>query len=333
MRFPLRQTIPIARYIHRMKRAGVSRFPLVLMLEPLHACNLTCSGCGRIREYREHLSKMLALNECFRAIDACGAPVVSICGGEPLLYPQVQPLVEGALARGRVVYLCTNGQQLAEKLTLLAPHPRFNINVHLDGLEATHDSIVERAGAFDRAVSGIVAAKRAGFCVCTNTTVYRQTEPEEIVALIEYLDGLGIDGILLSPAFDYSDAPDPAVFMSREAIVAKFAMLREAGRGRRIMSTPIFLDFLAGRRELACTPWGNVTYNVRGWKAPCYLITDGHYATFDEFLKGVDWERYGPGRDPRCANCMAHCGFEPTVALAASSSFADALTMMRWTLL
>jgi len=332
MRFPLGQTISIANYIRRMKGQGKKRFPLVLMLEPLFACDLTCSGCGRIREYKEHASKMLTLEQCLAAVDDCGAQVVSICGGEPLLYPRIKELVEETLGRGRVVYLCTNGQSLEKKLPLLKPHKRFNINVHLDGLAATHDAVVERKGAFDKAVAGIVAAKKAGFSVCTNTTIYRQTDAGEIEALIDFLEGLSIDGMLISPGFDYSDVEDQSVFLTRSAIKEKFSILRRAGRGRKIWSTPLFLDFLAGKRDFECTPWGNVTYNYCGWKAPCYLITDGHHSTFEGFMKDVDWGKYGPGRDPRCKNCMCHCGFEPTVALTTTSNIRDALTMARWTI-
>jgi len=332
VRFPFKQTLAVYRYIKRMKKEGEDRFPLVLMLEPLHACNLTCSGCGRIREYREYMSKMLSPEQCLRAIDDCGAPVVSICGGEPLIYPHIGELVDKTLARGRVVYLCTNGWALKDKLSLFRPHRLFNINVHLDALAKTHDAIVEKEGAFDRAVAGIVAAKRAGFTVCTNTTIYRQTDTDEIKALFDYLEGLGIDGILVSPGFDYSDVEDQSVFLTREAIKEKFRELRETGRGRKIWQTPLFLDFAAGRRDYACTPWGNVTYNVRGWKAPCYLVTDGHHETFEGFMKDVDWDRYGPGKDVRCQNCMCHCGFEPTVALTSTSNLKDAMTMAKWTL-
>ncbi len=332
MRFPLNQTTSIARYMRRMKKAGSGIFPLVLMLEPLHACNLTCSGCGRIREYKDRLSSMLSVDACLKAVDECGAPVVSICGGEPLLYPKIKELVEGTLARGRVVYLCTNGQVLPEKLSLLTPHKMFNINVHIDGLAGTHDAIVERQGAFDKAVAGVVAAKKAGFTVCTNTTVYRQTEVSEIKALFDYLEGLGVDGFLISPGFDYADVSDQSQFLTREAIREKFSQLRDAGRGKRVWSTPFFLDFLAGTRDYSCTPWGNVTYNVAGWKAPCYLITDSHYSTFADFMANTEWDKYGPGRDKRCTNCMCHCGFEPTVALNATSTIRDALTMARWTI-
>ncbi|MFH1829694.1 MAG: adenosyl-hopene transferase HpnH [Pseudomonadota bacterium] len=332
MRFPFKQTMAVARYISRMKKQGKKRFPLVLMLEPLHACNLSCTGCGRIREYKDQMSEMLTLEQCLSAIDDSDAPVVSICGGEPLIYPQIKELVEQTIARGRVVYLCTNGQVLDKKLHLFKPHKLFNINVHLDGLAKTHDTIVEKQGAFDKAVAGIVAAKKAGFTVCTNTTVYKQTDTKEIAALIDYLEGLRIDGILLSPAFDYSDVEDQSVFLTRNAIMQKFTELREKGRSKKVWSTPLFLDFLAGAHDFPCTPWGNVTYNVLGWKAPCYLITDEHYDSFESFINDVNWDQYGPGNDKRCTNCMCHCGFEPTVALSATSTLKDALTMAKWTL-
>ena len=333
MRFPFVQTAAVYKYMRRQQKAGRDRFPLVLMLEPLHACNLACSGCGRIREYKEHMSKMVPLADCLKAVDDCGAPVVSICGGEPLLYPEIRELVDGCLARGRVVYLCTNGQTLEKKIADLKPHKRFNINVHLDGLAKTHDAIVERAGAFDKAVAGIRAAKKAGFTVCTNTTVYRQTDVAEIRALVDYLEDIGIDGILLSPGFDYSDVADQSVFLTREAIVGMFRELLPTTRSKKVWNTPLFFDFLAGNREYPCTPWGNVTYNILGWKAPCYLITDGHHPTFEGFMREVRWENYGPGKDKRCANCMAHCGFEATVALTSTDTIRDALTMARWTLL
>lgn len=332
MRFPLAQTLAVYRHIRRKRKDGIARFPLVLMLEPLHACNLSCQSCGRIREYRDRISETLSLDDCLAASDACDAPVVSICGGEPLLHPQVRELSRELLSRGRVVYLCTNGQLLDKRLHLFRPHRLFNINVHLDGLAGTHDAIVERPGAFDRAVAGIRAAKEAGFTVCTNTTVYAQTDAGEIEALIGFLGDLGIDGILLSPGYGYAEVADRSSFMPRGAIAEKFSALRRAGKGRRIWSTPLFLDFLVGRRDYPCTPWGNVTYNVAGWKAPCYLMTDGHYGSFEEFMSGVEWERYGPGRDGRCADCMCHCGFEATVALSSGASIKDALRMAWWTL-
>ncbi len=332
MRFPLSQTMTVFRYMRRQKQAGKTRFPLVLMLEPLFACNLACSGCGRIREYRDDMKRMMPLEECLKAVDDCGAPVVSICGGEPLLYPELPELIEAIIARGRVVYLCTNGQTLEKSVQKLVPHKRFNINVHLDGMAKTHDIIVEREGAFAKALDGMRAAKKAGFTVCTNTTVYAQTDVEEVKELIRFLEDEGIDGILLSPGFDYGDVEDQSVFLTRETVKEKFSQLREAGRSKKVWATPLFLDYLAGKRDFACTPWGNVTYNLRGWKAPCYLVTDEHRTEWSDFIDGVDWGKYGPGNDERCTNCMAHCGVEPTIALTAQDSIKDALTMARWTL-
>lgn len=303
------------------------------MLEPLHACNLTCSGCGRIREYKDTLSKMVPIEKCLKAVDECSATVVSICGGEPLLYPEIGELVTEVLKCGRVVYLCTNGQILEKKLPLFKPHPFFNINVHLDGLQKTHDTIVEKNGAYAKAIEGIKLALSKGFTVCTNTTVYKQTSVSEIHQLINELKRIGIKGILLSPSYCYEDVADQSVFLTKAEINEKFAALRNAGNGRRVWSTPLYLDFLAGLREFSCTPWGNVTYNIKGWKAPCYLITDRHFDTFGEFMNGVDWNRYGPGRDKRCLNCMVHSGFEATVALETGNSIRDALRMARWTLL
>jgi hopanoid biosynthesis associated radical SAM protein HpnH len=302
------------------------------MLEPLHACNLTCTGCGRIREYKDRISEMVSLSDCLKAAEDCNAPVVSICGGEPLLYPQVGELADILLKRGKVVYLCTNGQVLEKKLRLFRPDKMFNINVHLDGMKKTHDAIVELDGAFEKAVSGIKAAKKAGFLVCTNTTIYKQTSPAEIRELVNFLEDLGIDGMLMSPGFDYSEVKDRSVFLTKEAIIEKFCELKDVTSRPKIWNTPLFYDFLEGKREYPCTPWGNVTYNICGWKAPCYLITDEHHSSYDDFISKVDWNKYGPKSDPRCKNCMAHCGFEATVALNSTGSLSDILKMARWTL-
>ena len=333
MRFPLRQTITIARYISRQKRGGTEKFPLVLMLEPLHACNLSCSGCGRIREYRDTLSTMVPIEKCLAAIDECGAPVVSICGGEPLLYPQIGELVDETLKRGRVVYLCTNGQFLDKKLSTFQPHPYFNINVHVDGPQKIHDAIVEKEGAYAKAINGIRLALKEGFTVCTNTTIYRQTTVQDIKTLIDELSLIGVNGILISPSYGYEDVENQSVFLTRQEIFEKFSSLGDAVRGKRLWSTPLYMDFLTGKRSFDCTPWGNVTYNIKGWKAPCYLMTDGHFDAFAEFMQKVDWNRYGPGRDRRCEHCMVHSGFEATVALKTSTSLKDTLRMARWTLL
>ena len=216
---------------------------------------------------------------------------------------------------------------------LFQPHPYFNINVHLDGLKNTHDLIVEKDGAYDKAVEGIKSALAQGFTVCTNTTIYKQTPPEEVLNFIDELETVGVNGILLSPSYGYADVNDQSIFLTKKEIVDKFQALSGLRRSKKIWSTPIYLDFLEGRREISCTPWGNVTYNIKGWKAPCYLITDDHFDTYADFIKRVEWDRFGPGRDKRCEHCLVHCGFEATVALMTGNSWSDTLRMARWTFL
>jgi len=324
------------RIVHRGSRASIAhpminkRFPLVLMLEPLHACNLSCAGCGRIREYETTITQKVPLEKCLAAVDECGAPIVSICGGEPMLYPQIAELTGEILARGKHIYLCTNGLLVRKKLPEFTPDSRLFINIHLDGLEKTHDAIVEREGVFREAIAAIKAAKQAGFKVCTNTTIYYQTDMAEIEALFEYLDQFNVDGYLLSPAYGYSSVDDREIFMTREDIQEKFKNIDRLAKRFRLNSTPAYLDFLQGRRDLPCTAWGNPTYNVLGWKAPCYLITDAHYETFEELMTKTPWERYGRGNDPRCEHCMVHCGFEPSAALGINAKPGDALRLLSW---
>jgi len=367
MRFPLSMTFGIAGYIARNKvrprpewqldravpsddsnpfrimqsaerRSGSphpmirKRFPLVLMLEPLHACNLTCTGCGRIREYESSITEKLTVEQCLRAVEECGAPVVSICGGEPMLYPDCGRLTEEILARGKHIYLCTNGMFLRKKLGDYRTDDRFFFNVHLDGLEETHDLCVEREGVFREAVEGIRAAKVAGFKVCTNTTVYKETDMAEIEELFGYLRQFDVDGHMLSPAYGYSAVNDREIFMTRDDIHDKFRGIDELARKYPLNTTPIYQDFLKGERDLPCTAWGNPTYNVRGWKGPCYLITDGHYETFEDLMTKTQWEHYGAGNDPRCEHCMVHCGYEPSSALGINSRFADSFRLLEWVL-
>lgn len=336
MRFPLSLTRSLTAYLLKKKLSGRKKFPLVLMLEPLHACNLRCAGCGRYREYADTIGDSLSIDECLASVDECGAPVVSVCGGEPLIYPGVEELVEKIVARRKHVYLCTNGLLLAEKLGGFRPGSRLFINVHLDGMEATHDRAVGRPGVFARAIDGIRAAKAAGFMVCTNTTLYRQTDVHEIAVLLEYLTELGVDGFMISPAYAYEAvrqaSPDgaDAMFMTRHEIHAKFREAESLLHGRRLVTSPIYLDFLCGRRELPCAAWANPTRNVRGWKGPCYLITDNHYASYRELLESTDWDALGPGGDPRCRHCLVHCGFEPAAVLSANRHLRDALKMAVW---
>ncbi|HTT63755.1 MAG TPA: adenosyl-hopene transferase HpnH [Bryobacteraceae bacterium] len=308
------------------------RFPLVLMLEPLHACNLTCTGCGRIREYESTITERLPLEECLAAVDECGAPMVSICGGEPMMYPQIGELVAGILERNKNIYLCTNGMFIVKRLNQFTPDKRFFFNVHLDGLEKTHDLCVEREGVFREAIEGIKAAKAAGFMVCTNTTIYKETDMREIEALFAYLEQFHLDGHQLAPAYGYSAVDDREIFMTRDDIRQKFKDIDRLAQRFYIKQTPLYLDYLKGTRELPCTAWGTPTYNIKGWKGPCYLITDGHYKTFEGLMTQTPWEDYGPGNDPRCEHCMMHCGFEPSAALGLTASLADSLKMLTWAL-
>jgi hopanoid biosynthesis associated radical SAM protein HpnH len=323
------QAAPAGMRNHPMLRR---RFPLVLMLEPLHACNLTCTGCGRIREYESTITERIPLEKCLRAIDECGAPIVSICGGEPMMYPQLAELVEGALARGRHIYLCTNGMYIVSRLHQFRPDPRFFFNVHLDGLRETHDIAVEREGVFDAAIEGIKAAKKAGFMVCSNTTIYRETDMREIEELFEYLQQFGVDGHMLSPAYGYSAVDTREIFLTREEVHEKFRDVDRLFRKFKLNSSPPYLDFLKGNRDLPCTAWGNPTYNIRGWKGPCYLITDAHWDRFEDLMSQTPWERYGRGNDARCEHCMVHCGYEPSAALGVNAKLGDSFKMLSWAL-
>ncbi len=332
MRFPLKLTAKLTSYIAGKRIRGEQVFPLVMMLEPLHACNLTCTGCGRIREYKSTISEMLTVEQCIAAMEECGAPVVSICGGEPTIYPELGRLVREILNRGRHIYLCTNGMFIRKRLHEFKPTSSFFWNVHLDGLERTHDLAVERDGVFREAVEGIKAAKAAGFLVCSNTTVYKETDLHEIAELYEYLHALGVDGFMLSPAYSYAAVQTKDIFMSREEVREKFRQACQLLEKYNLMTSPIYLEYLRGERELMCTAWGNPTYNPRGWKGPCYLITDAHHVTFKDFMEKTPWERYGRGRDPRCQDCMVHVGYEPSAVLGAHRKLGDNWKMLKWQL-
>jgi hopanoid biosynthesis associated radical SAM protein HpnH len=331
MRFPLKLNTDLTRYIIRNKLMKIYKFPLVLMLEPTHLCNLACSGCGRIREYADTIQQMMPLEECLRSVDECPAPVVTITGGEPFLYPQIHELIEGVLQRGKHVYLCTNGLLLEKALDRMRPHPNFTLNVHMDGQEETHDRILERKGAFRTAIEGIKKAKKQGFRLCTNTTIFKETDLNEIDALFCRLREIGVDGFLVAPGFGY-EAVGEKLFLERRDIERKFREVYEMSKRHRFFSTPMYLRFLMGEKELECTPWGNPTRNTQGWKAPCYLITDNHYPSFREMMEKTDWNKYGVGKDERCAQCMMHCGFEPTVVSEIGKSWRDIWEMVRWNL-
>jgi hopanoid biosynthesis associated radical SAM protein HpnH len=330
MRFPLEMTTRIAGYVARKKAGRTDKFPMVLMLEPLHACNLTCTGCGRIREYVSTIKQRLSIEECLDSVDECGSPVVSICGGEPMIYPGIGELVAKILEHKKVVYLCTNGMFIRKKIDEFKPHRRFFFNVHLDGMKQSHDIAVEREGVFDAAIDGIKAAKGAGFLVCTNTTVFKETDMQELDELFAFLTSLDVDGFLISPGYSYAAVGSKEIFMTRDDIRAKFRAAEDMFRKYRFYSSPIYLEFLTGKRELACTAWANPTRNIKGWKGPCYLITDTHHETFSDLLNKTAWDEYGPGNDPRCENCMMHSGFETTAALGVNGRLGDTLKLVKW---
>lgn len=331
MRFPLSLHLDMTRFLLGNLVRGVTRFPLVLMLEPTHRCNLQCAGCGRIREYRETLGQELSLEECLGAVEECPAPVVTITGGEPLLYSHVGALVKEVLARKRHVYLCTNGVLLERSLELFRPSRRFTFNVHLDGPREVHDAIIGTLGTFERAMEGIRAAKRQGFRVTTNTTVYRETQAEKLELLFYLLAREHVDGLLLAPAYHY-EAVEEGIFLTREETIRKFREIEAIVKKFKIISTPLYIDFLMGRRQMLCTPWGNPTRNPAGWKSPCYLITDAHYPSFRELMEKTSWDRFIRGEDPRCRHCMMHCGFEPTVVRELGHSLPDLWRMIVWNL-
>lgn len=338
MRFPYSLAFSLARYLIANRRAARDRFPLVLMLEPLHGCNLCCAGCGRVREYADTRGQILSVQQCLTAVDDCGAPVVSICGGEPLIYPHLDELLGALLRRGKHIYLCTNGLLLQQWVNRLPRDRRLMINVHLDGMERTHDAIVQRQGVFKAATAGIRAARQAGLLVYTNTTIYRQTDMHEIVVLLAYLEQLGVAGMMISPGYDYPCTQPPAgsdeagMALRRAEIHDKFRQVRHLLESFPLVASPLYLDFLCGQCELTCAAWANPTYNVRGWRSPCYQIGQTHYPTYREFIEAADFDRYGPGRDPLCQDCLTHCGFEPAAMLVANARPRELLRMVAWQL-
>jgi len=386
MRCPLPLTAKIAAYVIRHKMRGTKKFATVLQLEPLHTCNLTCTGCGRIREYSTSLKDMMSLEDCLAAAEECSAPIVSICGGEPLIYPHIEALVEGLLAQGRIVYICTNamfmrkkmrewlakelstaqngtGKKFEEKIAVLlerglisekdaaeirkepkdaakpaiGPGKWMYWNVHLDGLERTHDLIVEREGVFKECILAIKMAKVLGYQVATNTTIYKETDMQEIEQMFDYLSDLGVDGHTITPGYEYDAAKRDMIkrlnlrpedfFLTRAMTVEKFRKIEDWINRYTFFGTPVYFEFLAGKRDLSCSAWAIPTRNIRGWKGPCYLMTDGHFSSYAELLEQTDWNRYGVvngvARDSRCENCMVHCGYEPTATLGLQAQRGD----------
>ncbi len=305
---------------------GNKRFPLVLMLEPTHRCNLACMGCDRIRTAAEG---DLPVSACIGAARECGAPVVAITGGEPMLYKDLKELVKGLLDDGKYIYLCSNGVLAQEFIETFTPNPALTLNFHLDGMDATHDKITGLPGSFRKAVESIRKAKAKGFRVSTNTTIYKASDPEDLEGLFDLLHSAGVDGMLISPAFAYQSVEDN-IFFNRAEINEKFTRMSGFLKKYPLINTPIYMDFLCGRRQMRCTPWGNPTYNPLGWKSPCYLVTDGYFDTYARMMKETDWSRYEDGKDPRCANCMVHGGYETTVTRMAFTNPLDGLRLAFW---
>ncbi len=334
MPVPISQMWTVASYIIQQKLRGRERYPLVLMLEPLFRCNLACAGCGKI-QYPAHVLKMnLSPEECFRAVEECGAPMVSIPGGEPLLHPQIGEIIEGLVARKKYIYLCTNALLLKEKLHLFKPSKYLSFSVHMDGERDHHDLSVCKEGGYDLALAGVKAALAAGFRVTTNTTLFDGTDPNSVRNFFDEMMALGVEGMMLSPGYSYDKAPDQQHFLGRARTRRLFrAMLSNRPAHWRFNMSPLFLEFLMGKQNFKCTPWGMPTYNLFGWQKPCYLLQDGYAETFQELMDSTAWANYGTeSGNPKCANCMVHSGYEASAVDYTFSSWKGFLATARATL-
>lgn len=314
MAVPISQMWTVASYVIRQKLSGNKHYPLVLMLEPLFRCNLACAGCGKI-QYPDHiLNKRLTPQQCWDAADECGAPMVSIPGGEPLIHPEIDQIVEGLVARKKYVYLCTNALLLKRKIDLFKPSKYLTFSIHMDGLEEEHDIAVCREGTYKTAIEGIKEAVKRGFRVTTNTTLFQGADPARVREFFDEMMKLGVEGMMLSPGYSYQKAPDQNSFLAREATKKLFKeILKNRKKSWKFNLSPNFLEFLQGNVDYDCTPWGNPTYNIFGWQRPCYLLQDGYAKTFKELIETTDWSKYGQkSGEARCKDCMVHCGYEAT---------------------
>jgi hopanoid biosynthesis associated radical SAM protein HpnH len=334
MSVPVSQMWTVASYVLRQKLAGRKQYPLVLMLEPLFRCNLACAGCGKIQYPAHVLKRQLTPEECFRAVDECGAPVVSIPGGEPLMHPEIDKIVEGLVARKKYIYLCTNALLLQEKIHLFKPTKYLTFSVHLDGQKEHHDFAVCREGGYEIAVDAIREALARGFRVTTNTTLFDGTDPKSVRAFFDDMMELGIEGMMLSPGYSYEKAPDQQHFLGRARTRRLFrAILSNREKDWRFNLSPLFMEFLMGKRHYACTPWGMPTYNIFGWQKPCYLLQDGYADTFDELIRETPWESYGTeSGNPHCANCMVHSGYEASAVNDTFGSLSGFVATVKGTL-
>ena len=312
MSVPVSQMWTTASYVISQRLKGRKRYPFVLMLEPLLRCNLACAGCGKIQYPAHVLKKQLSPEECFRAVEECGAPMVSIPGGEPLMHPQIAEIVDGLVARKKYIYLCTNALLLKEKLHLFTPSKYLSFSVHMDGQREEHDFAVCREGTYDKAVEAIQLALQRGFRVTTNTTLFDGADAQSVRHFFDDMMDLGVEGMMLSPGYTYDKAPDQEHFLSRKKTRELFRqILSNRSEKWRFNLSPLFMEFLMGKRHYKCTPWGMPTYNIFGWQKPCYLLQDGYADTFEELIRETDWDRYGTeSGNPKCANCMVHSGYE-----------------------
>ncbi|KHL00964.1 adenosyl-hopene transferase HpnH [Sinomonas humi] len=334
MSVPLRQNLRMAGYLAAQKIKGNKKFPLLVELEPLFACNLGCAGCGKIQHPADQLRRRMPVEQAVSAIQECGAPMVSIAGGEPLMHPEIDRIVNELVAQKKFVYLCTNALLVRKwwhKFDF-KPSPYFAFTIHLDGLRERHDKSVCQDGVFDEAVESIRWLQDRGFRVTTNTTIFNTDTPQTIIDVMNFLnDDLKVDQMMISPAYAYEKAPDQEHFPVVEETRTLFSKAFANGNRKRwrLNHTPLFLDFLEGKQDFQCTAWGIPSYSLFGWQKPCYLMSDGYAATYKELVEETDWDKYGRGRDPRCANCMAHCGYEPTAVMATMGSLRESLRAMR----
>jgi len=329
MAIPMKQALAVGKYVVTQKLKRNKRYPLVMMLEPLFRCNLNCMGCGKIQYSEEILNKYLSPEQCFAAAEECGAPVISIAGGEPLIHPRIKEIVDGLIARKKFIYFCTNALLLKRKLDLFTPSPHLVFSIHLDGVKEHHDKCVDREGVFDIAMDAIREAKRRGFRVMTNSTVFEGVSPEDMHRFFDQMTEAGVDGMMISPGYSYEKAPNQDKFLMRNRTKELFRKILEPADKRKwaFNHSPFYLDFLKGERDYACTPWGTPNYNVFGWQRPCYLFEEqGHAKTFKEYMETTDWDKYGAGRHVKCENCMMHCGYEPS---AVNDSMASPRNMLR----
>src|SRR3954465_11850547 len=334
MAVPISQMWTVATYVLQQKLAGRKRYPLVLMLEPLFRCNLACAGCGKIQYPAHILKKELTPEQCFQAVEECGAPMVSIPGGEPLMHPRIKEIVEGLVARKKYIYPCTNARLLKEKIHLFTPSRYLTFSVHMDGQKEHHDFAVCREGGYDIALEGIKEAVAKGFRVTTNTTLFDGAEPNSVRKFFDEMMDAGVESMMLSPGYSYDKAPDQQHFLGRARTRRLFrAIFSNRKKTWRFNQSPLFIEFLMGKRQYTCTPWGMPTYNIFGWQKPCYLLQDGYADTYKELMETTVWNHYGTeSGNPQCANCMVHCGYEPSAVNDTFGSLGGFLETVRATL-